>query len=254
MNAPAMDAAGHFVAKWHRREPEMVLAEVFCPVPLRPRFRAWGALVHELREAAFELSDARVTAVKSQWWAEELLRLAQGQGRHPVSADLALPQLPWPRLARGLLEQSLSEARPADTGAAIARLQPLAGALAVVEAGVFQAASAVPAQAIAVHLLLQRLPAGLASDDQAGIPMSLLARHGLSPAQVAAGQGERLLRDWAGELLGAMPALPAGAPLFRRLRMRFDQARLQRLAAGKGFDPPPAPASLWRAWRVARGG
>jgi phytoene/squalene synthetase len=251
MNASAAEGADHFVAKWHRREPEMALAEVFCPVPLRPRFRAWGAMLHELREAAFELSDARVTAVKSQWWADELLRLAQGQGRHPISADLPFPELPWPRLARGLIEQSLADTRPADTGAAIARMRPLAEALAELEAGLFDAAAA-PDQAIAIHLLLQRLPLGLASDDQAGIPMNLLARHGTTAGQVAAGEGEPLLRDWAGELLSALPPLPAGAPLFRRLRLRFDRARLQRLAAGKGFDPPPAPASLWRAWGIAR--
>jgi len=253
MSATAVDAIEHFVAKWHRREPEMVLAEVFCPPPLRPRFRAWGALVQELREAAFELSDARVTAVKSQWWAEELLRLAQGQGRHPISAELGLPGLPWPVLARGLLEQAQSEARPADVGAAIARMQPLAQALAVVEAGVFESPDTGSVPALAVHLLLQRLPAGLAGDDQAGLPMNLLARHGLTPAQVAAGQGEGLLKDWAGDLLQALPEPPVTAPLFRRVRTRFDRARLQRLAAGKGFDPPPPPASLWRAWRVARG-
>lgn len=252
MNAAAADGADHFVAKWHRREPEMALAEVFCPAPLRPRFRAWGALVHELREAAFELSDARVTAVKSQWWAEELLRLAQGKDRHPVSAHLGLPLLPWSRLARGLLEVSESESRPADTAAALARMKPLAETLAVIEAGVFEAASAAPTPAIAVHLLLQRLPTGLASDDQGGLPMNLLARHGMTAAQVAAGEGGPLLRDWAGELLDALPLPAAGVPLFRRHRIEFDRARLRRLATGKGFDPPPAPASLWRAWRTAR--
>ena len=66
MSGLPVDAIEHFVAKWHRREPEMALAEVFCPPEARARFRAWGALVHELREAAFELSDARVTAVKRE--------------------------------------------------------------------------------------------------------------------------------------------------------------------------------------------
>jgi len=254
MNAPSVDAIEHFVAKWHRREPEMMLAEAFCPAPQRARFRAWGALVQELREAAFELSDARVTAVKSQWWAEEMLRVVQGQGRHPISAELAVPGLPWPQLARGLLEQARQDARPADAGAAMARMQPLAESLAVLEAGVFEASGPAPVQAIAVHLLLQRLPAGIAAEDQAGLPMSLLARHGLTGAQVAAGEGAALLRDWAAALLEALPVLPSDAPLFRRMRTRFDRARLKRLAAGKGFDTPPAPASLWRAWRVARGG
>lgn len=252
MNTLPADAIEHFVAKWHRREPEMALAEVFCTPEQRPRFRAWGALVHELREAAFELSDARVTAVKSQWWAEELVNLAQGRGRHPISAVLDAPALPWTALARALLDQAQFDARPVDAAQAIAQMMPLARALAEVEAGLFTNAPApAAAEAIAIHLLLQRLPAGLAAEDQARLPLNLLARHGLSAAQVAAGEGEALLRDWAQALVAALPA-PSG-PLFRRLRTGFDRVRLQRLAGGRGFAPPAAPLSVWRAWRIARG-
>ena len=84
--------------------------------------------------------------------------------------------------------------------------------------------------------------------------MNLLARHGLTAAQVAAGQGEPLLRDWAGELLAALPPASAHPGLFRRLRGGFDRARLARLAAGRGFDPPGPFATLLRAWRLARRG
>lgn len=252
MSGLPADAIEHFVAKWHRREPEMALAEVFCPPPARQRFRAWGALVHELREAAFELSDARVTAVKSQWWAEELLNLGQGRGRHPVSAVLHAPTLPWTALARALLEQAQFDDRPADAAQALDHVKPLAQALADVESALFdQTPAPGSVDAIAVHLLLQRLPAGLAAEDQARLPLNLLARHGLTAAQVAAGQGEPLLRDWARALRLVQPA-PAG-PLFRRLRTGFDRVRLERLAAGRGFAPPAAPLSVWRAWRIARG-
>ncbi|MFY2764569.1 hypothetical protein [Arenimonas sp. MALMAid1274] len=251
MNAPAVEAAAHFVAKWHRREPEMALAEVFSAPGQRERFRAWGALAHELREAAFELSDARVTAVKCQWWAEELVRLGQGAGRHPVSTALAVPALPWPRLARTLLDQAQYDARPADAAEAITPLLPFAQALAEVEAGLFDAPAA-DARAIVVHWLLHRLPAGLASPDQARLPLKLLARHGLTVDQVAQGQGEALLADWATMLLAETAPSGQGS-LFARLRHRYTRARLQRLAAGKGFAPPPGFASVWRAWRVARG-
>lgn len=252
MSAVSADAIEHFVAKWHRREPEMALAEAFCAPDTRPRFRAWGALVHELREAAFELSDARVTAVKSQWWAEELVNLAQGRGRHPISAVLGAPALPWTALARALLEQAQSDARPADAIQALEQVQPLARALAEVEAALFgETPVADSTGALSVHLLLQRLPAGLVAEDQARLPLNLLARHGLTAAQVAAGQGDGLLRDWARDLAAALP--DASGPLFRRLRTGFDRARLARLAAGKGFAPPAAPLSVWRAWRIARG-
>ena len=252
MNTLPVDAIEHFVAKWHRREPEMALAEVFCPPQARARFRAWGALVHELREAAFELSDARVTAVKSQWWAEELVGLAQGRGRHPISAVLDAPGVPWTPLARALLEQAQADTRPADAAQALEQVKPLALALAQAEAALFdEPAVGAAADALAVHLLLQRLPAGLVAEDQARLPLNLLARHARTAAQVAAGQGDAVLRDWARDLSVAAPE-PCG-PLFRRLRTGFDRVRLARLAAGRGFAPPAAPLSVWRAWRIARG-
>lgn len=253
MSSAAPDVAAHFVAKWQRREPEMALAEVFCAPADRGRLRAWGALVHELREAAFELSDPKVTAAKCQWWAEELVGLAQGKSRHPVTGTLVLPSLPWAPLARALLEQAHYEGRPADAAQALAELSSLAQALAAVEAGLFQAQPA-PTAAVAVSLLLHRLPGGLLAPDQARLPMNLLARHGLTPAQVAAGQGDAVLRDWACDMCAALPATTPGQCLFRRLRTGFDQARLTRLAGGRGFHPPAAPASLWRAWRLARSG
>lgn len=252
MSTAAVDPAAHFVAKWQRREPEMALAEVFCPPAQRPRFRAWGALLHELRDAAFELSDARVTAVKCQWWAEELVAMAGGAGRHPLAEALVPPGLPTLPLARALLEQAQFDARPASAELAIAQLLPLASALADVEAALFECEPA-PAEALAVHWLLHRLPQGLVAADQARLPLNLLARHGLTTAQVAAGEGGPLLRDWAQALKDASPA-PGPGSLFRRMRSGFDRARLDRLAAGRGFGAPPAPLNLWRAWRLARAG
>lgn len=247
------EAIAHFVAKWHRREPEMAQAEVFCPEGQRLRFRAWGALVHELREAGFELSDVRVSAVKGQWWAEELANLTDGRSRHPVTAPLLGADADWPRLGQALMRQVVDEQRPADAAQTLGQVMPLASALAEVEAAVFGArAGEHDARALAVHLLLQRLPSGLAADDQALLPMNLLARHGLTAAQVAAGQGEPLLRDWAAALAAELPEARAHDSLFRRLRSGFDRARLARLAKGRGFDPPGPVATLLRAWRLAR--
>ncbi|MCX7041417.1 MAG: hypothetical protein NT117_01745, partial [Gammaproteobacteria bacterium] len=77
MDGKSHDAAAHFVGKWLQREPEMVFAEVFCPAADKPAFRAWGALLHELRESLFELSDPGVARIKTAWWAEELIGLGQ---------------------------------------------------------------------------------------------------------------------------------------------------------------------------------
>ena len=81
-----------------------------------------GLLLHELREAAFELSDPRVAEVKSQWWAEELLGLGEGRSRHPVTAPLAGTPADWPALVHALVELPAMPSRPGDTAAALARL------------------------------------------------------------------------------------------------------------------------------------
>lgn len=249
---PGGQAIAHFVAKWHAREPEMALAEPFCPPAERERFRAWGALVHELREALFELSDPRVAAVKGRWWAEELLGLAAGRSRHPLTAPLADARLPWAALAAGMASQLGESPPPDDVAASLAQLAPLCDALARVEAGLAGVeAPASAADAIGVHLRLHRLPAGLAAPDRAGVPRDLLARHGEGGDPVAPGQDHALLRDWARHLLQVQPD-PRGLPLFRRLRTGFDRVRLARLAAGRGVAAPAAPATVWRAWRLAR--
>ncbi len=265
------DAAviAHFVHKWWLREPELRIAAEFCaradPPPAAItdgtaaalRFNAWGALLHELREALFELSDPGVAAAKRGWWAEEMQALGEGRPRHPLGAALAgfaeARVAPWSDVSR-LLVGGAGEERGADAAQARAALRPLAGAVVAVEDALFGArGGAAAAEALVVHWLLQRLPAGLAEADGARLPMHLLARHGLTAAQLPLA-ADALLRDWAGELLAVLPVAPGGAFL-RRARLRFDRARLQRLArrgGAGGFDEPPPPASLWRAWRAAR--
>jgi hypothetical protein len=224
----------------------------------RARFEAWGALLHELREALFELPDAGVAMAKRGWWAEELQLIANGRARHPLGEALAsfgeAKSAPWSGLSLALMGGG-GEARRADTAQAIAALQALAQAAIAVENALFHAqdAEARGARSLAVHWLLHRLPRGLADEDGARVPMHLLARHGLTAAQLPAAP-DAFLRDWAGELLAALPASDGGAFL-RRARLRFDRARLQRLAArgGQGgFDDPGALPTLWRAWQAAR--
>jgi hypothetical protein len=246
------EALRHFVGKWQVREPEMAFAEVFCIPAQKPLFRIWGALLHELREALFELSDARITDIKLAWWAEELMGWGQGRSRHPLGDGLRRCVAPWSELGRALLESGTNAVRTGNTSEAIAALSPLAAAVIEVEAALFATEyDEASVRCLAVHWLLQRLPAGLAADDQARIPMHLFARHGLTAAQLAGGQGKALLCDWASELAEALPQ-PHRASVLRRARAAFDRARLRRLAAGKGFAAPPAVASLWRAWQAAR--
>lgn len=252
---PELDAAvAGFVGKAWEREPEMRIAAVFCPAATRPVFEAWGALLHELRTAAFELSDVRVTEGKCAWWAEELAGWGEGRSRHPLGRGLARLEAPWAALGRAVLALAEAESAQPDTPAAIAALLGPAEAVHTVETALFapeHPAAPVAAGAIAIHWLALRLPMGLAAPDRGRVPMHLVARHGAAacaepgPARVA------LLRDWGAELLAAAGPEPAG-PLFRRARTAFDRARLARLAR-TGAEAEPAPvATPWRAWRAAR--
>ena len=251
----APDAISPYVAKWLARETEMQVALVFCPPPQRTMFVAWGALLHELREALFELSTAQVMAVKSGWWAEELIALSTGAPRHPLTQALAGIDAPWSALGRELLGVVGDDERRGDTAAAIAALMPLATAAVAVEGNLFGTRpSGADARALAIHWLWQRLPHGLDAEDRARIPMHLFARHDVTTAALAAGEGMPLLRDWAGELAAALPTALPGSALASRARRRFDRLRLQRLAAGKGFGPAPGLSTLWIAWRAARAG
>lgn len=245
-----------YIGKWRAREPEMEIGELFVPVPLRPRFRAWGALVFELREAAHELSDARVTAAKAGWWVEELAGLAQGRARHPVTRHLSgLGQLPWARLARGLADSLADEPRPSDREAALASVASLASGLVAVEAALFGGSADETAErAVAVHLLLHRLLVGLSAGDAGRIPLALLARHGVTAAELGGERGLPVRIDWARELASQLPARLPEASLYRRLSLAFDRQRLARLARAGRLESATGLTTAWQAWRAARQG
>jgi hypothetical protein len=243
-----------YISKSRAREPEMTYAEVFCPRPQRTRFALWGALLFELREAAFELSDARPTEIKSAWWADELLRSAQDAPRHPLMQALAAPQLPWNALARGLLAVTQVEAqRPSDRDAALAAVTPLADGIAAVEAMLFDAKETQSAsRAIAVHLLGERLRVGLGAADGGRVPLVLLARHGITGAALTQSQGMPAVADWAAELAAALPSDLAGTVLYRRTRAAFDAWFLRELAADRTFGKLSSLRALRLAWHAAR--
>jgi hypothetical protein len=241
-----------FVAAWLAREPEMAVAAAFCPAGQRTRFRAWGALCHQLRETLFELSDPRVSAAKTAWWAEELAGWARGASRHPLAQELLPVAADWAGLGRALLAAGMDEARAAEAEQALRSFDAWSLAVARVECALFDAPAPGDLRPWNVHWLLHRLPHGLATDDGARVPLQLLARHQLSRQALQAGGGTALLAEWSGWLRTQLPAPAADWPIYRRLRAAQDGLRLERIAAGRGFGAPPALAGLWRSWRAAR--
>lgn len=239
----------------------MAYAEVFCVRLQRARFALWGALLFELREAAFELSDARPTEAKCAWWADEALRCAQDAPRHPLTQALAAPQLAWNAIARGMIAMAQADgSRPANRDAAMAGVAPLAEGIATVESGLFESVQAVNAdvkdasRAVAVHLLGERLRTGIVAADGGRVPLSLLARHAIASSILAHPQGTPAVRDWAAELAAALPAHLGGSPLYRRSRAAFDGWFLNARAAGNDRQAVPALRALRLAWRSAREG
>jgi hypothetical protein len=240
--------------KWLHREPEMGLMLRFIPTAQREAAVRWGALLSELRETAFELSEPRVTQAKAGWWAEELLRFQQGRPRHPLGQDLP-PELPWTDLATALVAVAGEEGRAADPDEAFARVGPFAQALAQIEAAWFGGQVQAPVEAsVAVHLLAQRLVHGRGDDDAARVPMNLFARHALTPAALPGAQGETVVRDWSSTLRGHAPDPGPGMVVFRRLRAALDREQLDGLRRHPGRVWRPGPLTVWRAWRLARAG
>ena len=251
MSDSQQEGLQHFIAKWYAREPEMQFAEVFVPRSDKLLFHVWGALLHELKQTLFELSDARVTEVKTAWWADEFQRLSIGQPRHPITQALADIPAPWLSLSNSLC--SVVESAPiraSSTAQALANLMPFANAVIEIEDMVFDCKIATAEKIFAVHCLLHRLPHGLSAEDQARIPMHLMARHSINTAQLAEVGQNGLLQDWATELNSVLGEKAAGS-LFRRARTRFDQMQLANLIAAKGRKKAPAPQLLWWAWRAA---
>lgn len=249
------DAAAHFVAKWLAAAPEMQFARLFCPAPVRQRFDAWGALLHELQQARIATRDASVAMAKTAWWSDELRALAGGSPRHPLTLAVRGIDAPWPALARALLAGAeAGDPFPGDVHASLAQLQPVATAVAEVEGALFDSReTADAARAMAVHWRLHALPRGLSGDDGAGLPMDLLARHALTRERLGEALPAGLLRDWAVALADALPRAAPGAPLSTQARLRFDRRRLARLAKrGDVFDAGAGPGLLWQAWRAGR--
>ena len=270
-----MSEARSYVEAWLAREPGMEVARVFCPPPQRDLFELWGALLHQLDEAAFELRDATVANAKLAWWAEELATMAAQAARHPLARALsaheavrAVAAPDWHALVHAAMLAGASEQTPADVEALLAQGAPYARVTARIEARVFGDAGALPhgesaalpaAEAIAVHQVLRRLEHSLGRDPaRFPWPMNLRARHQAAPEAFAEGvaspQAGAALADLAGELRGRLGGARGGT-LFRRCQAALDARRLRHLQARRAARLRAGGIGLaWTLWRAARRG
>ena len=253
-----MDAAGEdlapFLAKASARLPVLDLAPLFVPANQRRTFVALAVLHGELREAIFELSDARVTVVKCGWWAEELSGLSRGAARHPATRALAGQPGDWAELAASVLVAAAEPEPTADLEAALHALLPFAATWAGIDRRLSDSSASAEAcsRLWAVHWLRQRLQYGLASADAARLPLALFARHGLRRGQLGEPAAEPLLRDAAAMLLEAQPPLSKGLPYLTRLAADADRRWLEARRFGPAASEGAALTRPWRAWRAAR--
>ena len=77
-----------FEAKWGAARPEFALARTFVDADRRNAQSAFACIVFELEHAAFGIREAQPSAIKLQWWAEEMQRASAGAPRHPLTIAL----------------------------------------------------------------------------------------------------------------------------------------------------------------------
>lgn len=221
----AIDDGADFVRKCRGAWPEWSIAESFVPAAERAVAPWWQALQFELMESAWGGADARPGEAKLGWWVEELVGWGEGRRRHPLGAVLSKHAAPWATLARALPDLAASRQRPATLQAAWAQLEPVAAAVAGVEAALLDARG--DGRTVAACWLHGRL-----------------ARH----AAGLVGEDTRAAGEWSARLRADWPRATALATT-RRLESALARARL---AAGDAARPRAPLTVLWTCWRAAR--
>ena len=232
MSEPGLDdVLDEFIEKWRGRWPEWRIARTFVPGAQHADAEAWFALVQEWTDAAWTGADPTPGFAKLAWWQEELRGWAKGLRRHPLGRTLHKRPAPWVALADALPAlEAVRDALAADMhdAAAIARLWPLAAAIARSEAALFGDG----ATAAAV-------------DDASVDAFPLLAAHALWPRETATAAA----RAWA----RTAPAPARAGTRARRVLDALTHARLARFGTAGEVAPLSPPQALWRGWRAARG-
>lgn len=264
-----------YVDKWLSVQPAQRVALTFVPMARYPGHLALAALEQEILSAAYGIREPHVALNKLNWWGEELSAAASsGTSRHPLVQALfaqerarTVPLKLWMAPALAAMAQ-LEDGTAADFPTQLAAAAPLHGALAELETawwfGVDVPSARAARTAVLSHVLhvLRRLQDDL-DRDRLPLPMSRLARHGLSRttlAQRGAARNEAIAAQLA-DLHAAWreaARLPGPLSVFRALESHEAQQLLRR--AQRADDPLSALQqdrrggfdAVLAAWRAAR--
>ncbi len=268
----SVDAFACFEQKWLNAYPENAVVAVFLPAAQRQSTQAFGCLVHELNDTVFRVREPQVATTKLAWWRQELVDAAVGRARHPVTqtlfadarvraADVGL----WPALADAA-SNLIGKPSASTLAILLERHEPYFRAITRVEAVLFCSTDAnIDANAAlwTISHLLHEFASLPQATEQLPLPLSLLARYGLTrdALAIAGTQRNALAHDYLDELAvefdGAL-GVASGRSLTRRVRARLDR---DLIAAAKRKTDPLAYLhtharagrwrSLWIAWREA---
>jgi len=268
-------ATQNFVDKWLAVQPQQRIALGFVDPAERDAHVALAALEQELISSAYGIREPQVAAAKLQWWAEELSGAAASGGRHPLTKVLfasprsqRIPLSLWLAPVLAAMAQ-LEQGTSSDFVAQLTAARGLHGALAALENawwfGPDAASEAAARIATHAHLVfaLSRLELD-AERERLPLPMSRLARHGLSRGQLKEDSPARRdairaqLADLANGLREALARVEPVSP-FRGLEGRTALSTAH--AASKATDPflelhrrqsRTGPATAFRAWMATR--
>jgi 15-cis-phytoene synthase len=253
------------------------LASLFAPAEKRPHLHALYAFNIEIARIRDVVSDPMPGEIRMQWWSEALQDEARGDVRaHPVAdafldtiAKCCLPRTDFATLIEARSFDLYDDPMP-NMPALIAYCDATASCLFSTAAQVLvgeRAAEISHAAGIAYGItgLLRALPSH-AARGQCFVPADLLARHGISPADILAWRDTPGLRAALGELRTtahdhlaqarasvdslAVAARPAFMPL---AVLRLYLAAMER----PDYDPftvteVPQWRRQWRLWRESR--
>ena len=264
-----------FIDKWLAVQPQQRIALVFVDGRRYPGHVALAALEQELLGAAYGIREPQVAAAKLNWWAEELAGAPTSGGRHPLTQVLfdderahAIGGDLWLAPVLAAMAQ-LEQGTAADFPAQLRAAMPLHGALATLETAWWYGFAASPERAKQVATLNHLLHALLrleqdAERDRLPLPMSRLARHGLSRAQlrVPGEARQQAIRAQLDDLLARWKesaALAGPLSVFRAVESRHGNQLARRavhtgdaLAELQAGQPRTGLATALHAWQAAR--